>query len=507
MQQQSVLAAVDLGSNSFRLQIARVEGDQLYMLDGLRETVRLAEGLSDDKFLDAEAQKRALAALGRFAERLRDLPSIAVRAVGTNSLRVARNAADFIVQAEHVLGFPIEVISGLEEARLIYLGVAHGLPQSDDNLLVMDIGGGSTEFIVGNGLTPLKLESLYMGSVSYSTRFFPDGKITERKLEKAELAARSEVQSITADYRGQWQYALGSSGTAKSIAEILEANGYSQGGITRDGLEKLRARLLREGDVNKLDLPGLRPDRAPTLAGGFAIMYAAFCELGIAHMDTALGALREGVLYDLWGRFHNNDMRDVTVQHFMRRYDVDYRQVERVTKLSDMLARQFLGNAADGPALQILGWVASLHGIGIRVAHSGYHKHTAYILANADMPGFSKKEQARLSLLALAHRGNLKKLQGMLTGEEDCVLAMSLRLAVLFYRNRSDIALPVLHGRFSGAKFHLSIDPDWLAQNPLTETALQDEVKQWKTMGISFALKNDNNFAGWPGAGAQLAAR
>ena len=488
---QSILAAVDLGSNSFRLQVARAEGDQLYMLDGLREQVRLTEGLSDDKFLDAEAQQRALVALGRFAERLRDLPSVAVRAVGTNALRVAKNAPDFIVQAEHVLGFPIEVISGREEARLIYLGVAHGLPKSDDNLLVMDIGGGSTEFIIGNGLNPLKLESLYMGSVSYSTRFFPDGKITERKLEKAELAARNEVQSIAADYQGQWQYALGSSGTAKSIAEILEANGYSQSGITREGLEKLRARLLKEGDVNKLDLPGLRPDRAATLPGGFAIMYAAFREMGITKMQPALSALREGVLYDLWGRFHNNDMRDVTVQNFMRRYSVDVNQVGRVTRLSHMLALQFFGNEASESALHVLGWVASLHGIGIRVAHSGYHKHTAYILANADMPGFSKKEQARLSLLALAHRGNLKKLQGMLNDEEDCVLAMSLRLAVLFYRNRSDIVLPVLHARFSGTKFYLSIDPGWLAQNPLTETALQDEVKQWKSLGVSLQIVED----------------
>lgn len=488
MQQQSILAAVDLGSNSFRLQVARAEGDQLYMLDGLREQVRLAEGLGDDKFLNAEAQQRALTALGKFAERLRNLPSVSVRAVGTNSLRVAKNAADFIVQAEHVLGFPIEVISGREEARLIYLGVAHGLPKSDENKLVMDIGGGSTEFIIGNGLTPLKLESLYMGSVSYSARYFPDGKISERKLEKAELAARSEVQSIAADYRGQWRYALGSSGTAKSIADILEANGYSKGGITLAGLEKLRTRLLKEGDTNKLVLPGLRPDRAATLAGGFAIMYAAFRELEIDTMQPANCALREGVLYDLWGRFHNNDMRDVTVQNFMQRYNVDTNQVGRVSKLSNLLARQFFGDDAGEEALHTLGWVASLHGIGIRVAHSGYHKHTAYILANADMPGFSKKEQARLSLLALAHRGNLKKLQGQLTDEEDCVLAMSLRLAVLFYRNRSDIVLPAIHARFSGTKFHLALDPAWLAQNPLTETALQDEVKQWKTLGVSLQI-------------------
>ena len=488
MRQQPVLAAVDLGSNSFRLQVARVEGDQLYMLDGLREPVRLAAGLTADKYLDAEAQQRALAALGRFAERLRDLPREAVRVVGTNSLRVAKNAADFIPQAEHTLGFPIEVIAGREEARLIYLGVAHGLPQSKHNRLVIDIGGGSTEFIIGNGLTPLKLESLYMGCVSFSSRFFPDGKITKQNLKQAELAARNELQTIVADYKGQWQQALGSSGTARAIAEILELNRYSKGGITREGLDKLRAHLLNAGDVHKLNLQGLRPDRIPALAGGFAIMYAAFCELDITHMDPALGALREGVLYDLLGRFHNNDMRNVTVQQFMQRYRVDAKQAGRVAKLAQIFAQQFFDSEIDEAALHVLNWAASLHEIGISVAHSGYHKHTAYITANADMPGFSKKEQARLSLLTLAQRGSLNKLQGQLKNAADYVLAMSLRLAVLFYRNRSDSGLPALHGRFSGTKFHLSIDPDWLAQNPLTETALQDEVKQWKALGVSLQV-------------------
>jgi exopolyphosphatase/guanosine-5'-triphosphate,3'-diphosphate pyrophosphatase len=488
VRQQSVLAAVDLGSNSFRLQIARVEGDQLYMLDGLREPVRLAAGLSPDKFLDAETQQRALAALGRFAERLRDLPREAVRVVGTNALRVAKNAADFIPQAEHILGFPIEIIAGREEARLIYLGVAHGLPPSKHNRLVVDIGGGSTEFIIGNGLVPLKLESLYMGCVSYSKNFFPDGKITKQNLKQAELAARNELQTIVADYQGHWQQALGSSGTARAIAEILEANGYSNGGITRDGLDQLRARLLEAGDVQKLELQGLRQDRTPILAGGFAILYAAFCELNITHMDAALGALREGVLYDLWGRFHNNDVRDVTVQQFMQRYHVDAKQAVRVTKLAQTLARHFLGDEINETLLRLLGWAACLHEIGISVAHSGYHKHTAYILANADMPGFSKKEQARLSMLTLAQRGNLGKLQGQLKNPEDQILAMSLRLAVLFYRNRSDASLPALGGQFSGTKFHLAIDPDWLAQNPLTETTLLDEVKQWKALGIGLQI-------------------
>jgi len=485
MAQQPVLAAVDLGSNSFRLQVAKVEGEQLYMLDGLREPVRLAAGLTADNYLDEASQQRALAALGRFAERLRDLPPEAVRVVGTNSLRVAVNAAQFIAQAEQVLGFPIEVIAGREEARLIYMGVAHGLPQSDDQLLVMDIGGGSTEFIIGHGLLPLKLESLYMGCVSYSSRYFPDGKITRHNLAQAELAARCELQSIVADYKGQWQKAIGSSGTAKAIAEILELNGYNRSGITRDGLDALRAHLLKVGDVQKLSLLGLRADRLPALAGGFAIMYAAFDESGITEMQVGLSALREGVLYDLWGRFHNNDMRDVTVQHFMHRYHVDVRQAGRVARLSLVLARQFFGNDANESALQVLGWVADLHGVGIRVAHSGYHKHTAYILANADMPGFSKKEQARLSLLALAHRGSMKKLLGLLEDAEDYVLVMSLRLAALFYRNRSDVVLPEMTASFNGSEYYLVMESDLLKQNPLTEAALHEEVKQWKVLGVS----------------------
>ncbi len=488
MHQQTILAAVDLGSNSFRLQVARVEGDQLYMLDSLREPVRLAAGLTPDKYLDAAAQQRALEALGRFAERMRGLPHEAVRVVGTNSFRVAKNAGDFIPQAEHTLGFPIEVIAGREEARLIYLGVAHGLPQSNENRLVIDIGGGSTEFIIGNGLTPIRLESLYMGCVSFSSRFFPDGKISKQNLKQAELAARIEVETIVADYKGQWQHALGSSGTVKAIADVLEQSGYSENGITREGLERLRADLLRAGDVLKLDLPGLRQDRTPVFAGGFARLYATVCELGITTLAPALGALREGVLYDMLGRFHNNDMRDVTVRQFMQRYHVDVKQAARVAKLAGLLAQQFFGAETDQAALQMLAWVSNLHEIGISVAHSGYHKHTAYILANADMPGFSKKEQARLRLLALAQRGNPEKLQGELKSAEDYVLAISLRLAVLFHRSRSDLVLPTLHGHFSGTRFYLTIDPEWLSRNQLTEAELQEEVKQWKTMGLSLLV-------------------
>ena len=486
VQQQPILAAVDLGSNSFRLQIARVENDQLYMLDSLREPVRLAAGLTDDKRLDKAAQQRALICLQRFGERLRELPREAVRAVGTNSLRVAKNAAEFLQQAETALGFPIEIIAGREEARLIYLGVAQGLPQSDDKRMVMDIGGGSTEFIIGRGLEPLRLESLYMGCVSYSLRYFPDGKITKSNLKQAELAASNELQTIATEFsRGHWEEALGSSGSARMLCDVLEQNGYVNSGLTRSGLEMLREQLLSMGDVRHLDLLGLRPDRIPVLPGGFAIMYAAFCELGIEQMQPALVALREGVLYDLLGRFHHHDMRDVTAKQFMRRYHVDVRQAERVARLSDWLALQFMEGQASEDALRLLGWASSLHEIGISVAHSGYHKHTAYILANADMPGYSKKEQSRLSLLALAHRGKLEKIRGLVSTQEDIALIMALRLSALFYRSRSDAKLPAMQGSFSGTKFHLILAPGWLAQNPLTETALQEESKQWKELGVS----------------------
>ncbi len=490
MQQQPLLAAVDLGSNSFRLQVARVENDQLYMLDGLREAVRLAAGITPDRRLDQASQQRALECLHRFGERLRDLPQEAVRAVGTNSLRVAKNAPEFLQQAEAALGFPIEVIAGREEARLIYLGVAQGLPQSEERRLVMDIGGGSTEFIIGQSLQPLHLESLYMGCVSYSGRFFPDGKVNKSNLKQAELAARNELQAIVAEYaKGHWSVALGSSGTARVICDVLEQNGYSAGGITRDGLEQLRARLLEAGDVARLDLPGMKADRVPVFAGGFAIMYAAFCELGIEQMRPALGALREGVLYDLLGRFTHNDMRQATVQQFMRRYHVDHAQAQRVRSLTVLLAQQFFDGHLDEEDAQLLTWAAELHEIGISVAHSGYHKHSAYILANADMPGFSRKVQQRLSLLALAHRGKLEKVGTQLDEWQVAAKVMALRLAVLFYRNRTDVAMPAMQARFSGSKFNLNLSADWLAQNPLTETALRDEARQWKVLGLSLQIE------------------
>jgi exopolyphosphatase len=294
----STIAAIDLGSNSFRLQVAKAVEDQIYPLDSLSEKVRL----TPEKYLDEASQERALECLGRFAERIRGLPRHAVRAVGTNTLRVAKNAGQFVRRAEATLGVPIEVVAGREEARLIYLGVVHSLPSSNAKRLIADIGGGSTEFIIGSGLNPRKLESLYMGCVSFSLRFFPSGRITRGSLAQAELAARSELEVIAAEFSaGQWQQAIGSSGTARALAEILQLNGWGDGDITPKGIDQLRNQLLKAGDVGKMALAGLRPDRAPVLPGGFAIMAAILAELKVKRMTVASGAMREGILYDLVG--------------------------------------------------------------------------------------------------------------------------------------------------------------------------------------------------------------
>ena len=394
----STLAAVDLGSNSFHLQVARVVGDQIYPLDSLREPIRLGAGLNREKRLDEASQQRALECMKRYGERLRGFDPHGVRAVGTNTLRVAKNAAAFLKQAEAALGCPIEVVAGREEARLIYVGVAHSLPASRDKRLVVDIGGGSTEFIIGRGLKPLRLDSLYMGCVSYSLKYFPEGQVTKSAMKQAELAARNELQTMVAGFtKGQWQQAVGSSGTARALAEILQLNGYSEAGITPDGLDRLRSVMIKAEDVGQLELAGLRSDRSPVLPGGIAIMLAVLSELGIESMVVAEGSMRQGILYDLLGRVQHHDMRDVTVSQFMQRYHVDSKQARRVANLALALFQRFTAGVEDvnEAAPHYLAWAAKLHEIGISVAYSGYHKHSAYIVQNADMPGFSKMEDRK----------------------------------------------------------------------------------------------------------------
>jgi exopolyphosphatase/guanosine-5'-triphosphate,3'-diphosphate pyrophosphatase len=495
------IAAVDLGSNSFRLQVGRIVGNQIYPLDGLKESVRLAAGLTVGKQLDAQAQARGLAALARFGERLRGFEAGAVRAVATNTLRVAKNASQFLAAAEMALGFPIEVIAGREEARLIYLGVAHTLSNPQTQQLVVDIGGGSTEFIIGGNFKPLHLESLYMGCVGYSLRFFPEGRVDKRSMREAELAARSELQTIEQAYRRTgWEEAVGSSGTAKAIVDILELNGFNQGterGIERHGLEHLRELLIRSGDAARLPLQGMRADRVPVLPGGVAIMSAVFREFGLERMTFSEGALRLGVLYDLLGRYHHDDLREATVGHFMQRYEVDPRQAARVLRSVTDFLRQLLPeatNAADGtevedPDVKSLLWAARLHEIGISVAHSSYHKHSSYILANADMPGFSKRDQARLSRLVLAHRGKLERVLPVTQEARDWLLIFCLRLAVLLHRARDDAPLPDLSVKADTHGYVITVNADWLRASPLTAAALEDERHQWEMLGMSLRIR------------------
>jgi exopolyphosphatase/guanosine-5'-triphosphate,3'-diphosphate pyrophosphatase len=453
----------------------------------VREVVRIGGGLTAEKRIDRATQARALEALAKFGERLRGFPRAGVRVVGTNTLRVAKNAPQFLREARATLGFPIEVISGREEARLIYLGVAHALPLSQQRRLVMDIGGGSTEFIIGTGFEPQLTESLYMGCVSYSLKYFPGGRIDKAGMKAAELAARQELASLTRQYRETgWDDAVGSSGTARAIENILRENALSAEGISREGLHELKAMLLKAEKADADRIRGLRPNRAPVLPGGLAIMVAAFDALGLESIRVSEAALRHGVLYDLLGRVQHRDMREATVAQFMRRYHVDAAQAERVKGLSlriyDALSPP--AEREDDADRQMLEWAARLSEVGLSIAHAAYHKHSAYVLSNADMPGFSRMEQARLARLVLAHRGKLSKLQDAGLESADWKLVFALRLASLILRSRTDARLPFLRVAADAGGFAIDLPQSWLDDNALSADALDAEAKHWKAVDL-----------------------
>jgi exopolyphosphatase/guanosine-5'-triphosphate,3'-diphosphate pyrophosphatase len=491
MARHETLAAVDLGSNSFHLEIGRVVDGQIYPLDAVREVVRLGGGLTAEKRIDRATQAAALEALAKFGERLRGFHKAAVRAVGTNALRVAKNAPQFLREARATLGFPIEVISGREEARLIYLGVAHSLPASAQRRLVVDIGGGSTEFIIGTGFEPLLTESLYMGCVSYSLRYFAEGKIDKSRMKAAELAASQELATLVKEYRDTgWDQAVGSSGTARSLENILRANEFADEGLTREGLERLRSLLTKHERADPDRIPGLRSNRAPVLPGGLAIMISAFDALGLDSIKVSDGALRHGVLYDLLGRVQHRDMREATVAQFMRRYHVDGAQAERVKALALKIYDGLTPGAdrEDDPDRLMLEWAARLSETGLSIAHAAYHKHSAYVLSNADMPGFSRMEQARLARIVLAHRGKLRKVQDAGFEPTDWRLVFALRLASLILRSRTDAKLPFLRVAADPGGFAIDLPQSWLDENPLSADALDAEAGHWKSVDMKLEV-------------------
>lgn len=503
-----LVAAVDLGSNSFRLLVAQAvntpSGTQLRPIDTLRESVRLAAGLTENKLLDEDAYQRGLSAIRRFGERIRGFDPSHVRAVATNTLRVAKNAQQFVLEAQEALGFPIEVIAGVEEARLIYIGAAHEVPAVQGNRLVVDIGGGSTEFIIGKSYEPLLMESLYIGCVSHSLRFFPKGNIDSHAFKEAELAARREIQVISGTYlKSGWKQVIGSSGTARALAELISQNEFngSHDGlsmsrtngtsslITRDGLKSLKKHLLKYEHINQVQLLGLKDDRRAVWPGGLAIMLAVFDELDIESMEVTDAALRVGVLYDLLGRSQHHDMRYVTVEQFMQRYSVDREQATRVGNLAtDFLAQLPQPDKEDrSDNIALLQWTSNLHEIGLSISHNGYHKHSAYIAGNADMPGFSKNDQGRLAALLIGHTGKLGKLANN-ASFNDWRMLFCLRLAQVLCRGRNDVDMPRVKVSEHGGSYLVSLSKEWVDEHPLTEFSLQKEAAEWERIGRSYKV-------------------
>ena len=476
------LAAVDLGSNSFHLVVARVDqGGGLLVIDQLKERVQLAAGLDDEGNLTVAAQERAQEALLRFGERLRDLPQGAVRAVGTNTLRKARNIMPFLIRAGRALGHPIEVVGGREEARLIYLGVAHDR-HDEGGRLVVDIGGGSTELIVGNGRQAQMLDSLYMGCVSWTARFFPDGQITRAALEAATTAALLELEPIARRYKAaHWKAAVGSSGTILAAGQIATAAGWSSNCITPKALVRIERALLTAGSADKLDMPGLRPDRREVFAGGFAILRAVFQALDLAEMHLSEAAMREGILVDLVGRIHDDDARDASIQRLQRQFQLDQAHAARVGDTALGLLRQARGWRIDVDEwAPLLGWATAVHEIGMVLSWAGYHKHGAYMLQHVAAPGFSRQDQQMLAALVLAHRGRFSRSRLRVISphrlETISHLAVVLRLAVRLHRDRSprQRALPGL--RVQGNTVELRFEPGWLDSHPLTRADLVAEA-------------------------------
>ncbi|MEM7252705.1 MAG: Ppx/GppA phosphatase family protein [Pseudomonadota bacterium] len=487
----TTVAAVDLGSNSFHMKVADLQGSQFVVVDRMREMVQLASGLDDQDVISVAARDRALRCLERFGQRLRGLSSEAVRAVGTNTLRRARKPDDFLEAAQGALGHPIDIIAGREEARLIYLGVSHNVTQDEEQLLVMDIGGGSTEFIIGRRFTPLMTESLYMGCVSMSRIHFPGGMVDKKAMRAAVVEAQQELEPIQAAYaRTGWDAAIGASGTFLAIEHILKERGWSKHGINRAGIQKLRDELISIGKMSKFNCKPIREARVPTLPGGVAISLAVFEALELDQIETSSGALREGILYDLLGRYGQGDVRGETIEDLSRRYGVDRVQAGRVERTALYLRAQ----VAESWRLRkekygnLLTWAARLHELGLMIAHNQYHKHGAYVLEHADMPGFSVQEQRVLALLVRAHRRKfpaslIEKLPGR-SGERAEHLCVLLRLAVVLHRSRLDTQLPSFRAKADRRQLKLTFPEGWLESHPLTAADLAEEADYLRPWNI-----------------------
>jgi exopolyphosphatase/guanosine-5'-triphosphate,3'-diphosphate pyrophosphatase len=404
-------------------------------------------------------------------------------------LRRLSNPEEFLAAAEHALGHPIEIVAGREEARLVYQGMANSRPDDGKRRLVLDIGGGSTELILGEGREPLVMESLHMGCVGLSEAHFASGSISEKAMRRAETSARLELQPVESQFRRGWETAIGTSGTIRAIRAVLRAEGWSDGTITRAALARLRSVMIATGDTGRLALTGLSPERVPVFPGGVAILSATFDALAIEQMQVSDGALREGLLYDLLGRRAHHDVRDRTVSALVARFRADAAQSERVARTAGHLAPQVARLwSFDAEALQMLAWASRLHEIGLAVAHNQYHKHGAYIVEHADLPGFSQQEQQLLAVLIRGHRRKfpMEVFELLPAAQRDTAvrLCLILRLAVLLHRARQDIEPGQVRLRVTPKVLRLRFARGWLRQHPLTVADLQQEAVFLKAAGV-----------------------
>jgi exopolyphosphatase / guanosine-5'-triphosphate,3'-diphosphate pyrophosphatase len=493
--QIKVMAAVDLGSNSFHMVVARLQHGQILIIDRLREMVRLASGLDRQGSLDSASEMRALECLQRFGERLRDMHAHQVRVVGTNTLRKARRANDFLQAAEAALEHPVEVISGIEEARLIFLGVSHHGPGTDGPILVLDIGGGSTELIIGQDHEPALLESLYMGCVAWSSRYFPGGELTRKRFDKARLAARLELHPVVEKFRRHgWKLSVGSSGTIRAAERVARALDLIDGGLTIDALEAMVEKLIDAGHVDNLQIPELSEQRAPVFAGGVAILVEAMRTMQIDVLQISEGALREGLLYDMLGRIQHEDARDRTIRAIQGRYNIDTTQATRVEATALQLLNNVINSwdVAGGEARRYLSWAAQLHEIGLDIAHTKYQEHGGYLIANADLPGFSQLDQQIVAILVAHHRRKVEelKLAGLSENWQRKIpqLLLLFRLAVLLHRSRSPAELPEIRVVANKNKLQVYFPEGWLDDNRLTMASLEQETLWVEVLGYELSV-------------------
>jgi exopolyphosphatase/guanosine-5'-triphosphate,3'-diphosphate pyrophosphatase len=485
------LAAVDLGSNSFRLQMGRAHGRHIELQGYWKETVRLAAGVGADQRISRKAIDTACECLARMNERLRGLPPEQVRAVGTQTLREAPNSDEFLLEAQHALGYPIDIISGREEARLTFEGCMHSAPPSREPRLVVDIGGASTELIVGTGFEASAAESFKVGCVNTTLRFFGDGALDRAGFRNAQVAAAAEIEeAVNVFSRAHWSEAFGASGTVGAAAELIRQVDWGDGTvITGEMLLNLRQFLIEYGEIRRLKLPGIKPERAQVLAGGIAVLSAVFETLGITELVPARGGLRLGLLYDLLGRRERRDLRDATVARLQKRFDVDRAQALQVARIAREL-HDALDPQAGEEEVKRLAWAAALHEVGFAISHNDHHKHGAYLVGNADLAGFSTTDQRRIATLVLAQRGNLRKVADALTDPARVAKILALRLAVILCHARRPNPMPKWTLRPARAGFDLRLDGEWLARHPLTQFLLDEEAAQWEKVGRRLAVRS-----------------